>query len=117
MGLPATGVDVAIIADIPAGNLQAVLGSIYGKAQYAADAVGAAIWKADQANGRIDAMEGTVGYAASAAGEALYKVNELTPRVDALEGSVAYATGATGFLDYHLREIAALVSYPVPAYP
>lgn len=117
MGLPATGVDVATLGDIPANNLQAVLGSVYGKAQYAADAVGAAIWKADQANGRIDALEGTVSYAASAAGEALYKVNEVTPRVDALEGSIAYANGLAGFLDYHLRQIGTLVSYPVPAYP
>lgn len=116
MGLAATGVDVAVIADIPAGNLQSVLGAIYGKAQYAADAVGSAIYKADQANGRIDAMEGTLSYATSAAGEALYKADALAPRVDSLEGSVAYATGIAGFLDYHLRQIAGLVSYTVPAY-
>lgn len=117
MGIAATGIDVAVLADIPAGNLQTVLGSIYGKAQYAADAVGSAIYKADQANGRIDAFEGTLTYAAGAAGEAVYRLNELTPRVDALEGSVAYAAGISGFLDYHVRQIAALVSYDMPAYP
>lgn len=36
----AVDVTVAAIDDIPAGNLQVVLGTIYGKAQYAADTVG-----------------------------------------------------------------------------
>ncbi len=116
MGLAATGVDVGNLADIPAGNLQTVLGAIYGKAQYAADAVGGAIYKADQANGRIDALEGTVSYASTAAGEALYKANALAPRVDDLEGSVAYASGIAGFLDYHVRAIGDIVGHAVPVY-
>ncbi|WP_313453377.1 hypothetical protein [Stutzerimonas nitrititolerans] len=130
MGLPASGIDVGQIGDIPAGTLPSVLGTIYGKAQYAAESVGAAIYKADQANARIDALEGTVGYAASVGGEAVFRLNELTPRVDAVEGVAAdasstayaamgtadFASGLAGFLQYHLKEIGAIVNYPVPDY-
>lgn len=83
----ATAVDVAAIDDLDADNLQVVLGQVYGKAKWAADEVGAAAFKADQANTRIDGMEGTVQYAADKA----------------------------GFLDYHIRQIAALVGYTMPA--
>lgn len=131
MGLAATGVDVAAISDIAAGNLQSVLGTIYGKAQYAADAVGAAAYNATQANTRLDVVEGSLATVSSVAYQANSKVDTLTPRVDAVEGVAAdasstayaakgtadYAAGAAGFLDYHLRQIAALVSYTVPAYP
>lgn len=131
MGLPASGIDVSAFSDVAAANLQAVLGTVYGKAQYAADAVGSAIYKADQANARIDALEGTVGYAASTGGEAIYRLNELTPRVEAVEGvaadasAVAYAAQGTadfaaslaGFLDYHVRAIATAVNHPMPAFP
>jgi hypothetical protein len=79
----ATAVDVAIIDDIPAGNLQAVLGTIYGKAKYAADGVGSAIYKAEQAQAKADTLEGQIGYAAS----------------------------GVGTIDYHLRLIAASVGY------
>ena len=85
----ATAVDVAAIDDLDADNLQVVLGQIYGTAKWAAGEVGAAVYKADQANTRLDTMEGTVQYAAD----------------------------NVGFLDYHLRQIAALVSYTVPPSP
>lgn len=131
MGLPATGIDVAIIADIPANNLQAVLGTIYGKAVYAANGVGEAIYKADQANGRLDVVEGSLGTVSSVAFGANSKVDTLIPRVDAVEGVAAdasstayaaqgtaeYAAGAAGFLDYHVRIIAGLVNHTMPAYP
>lgn len=131
MGLAATGVDVAVIADIPAANLQSVLGTIYGKAVYAANGVGEAIYKADQANGRLDYLEGSVAAIAPVAYAANSKVDSLTIRVDAVEGVAAdasavayaaqgtadYAAGAAGFLDFHVRAIAALVSYNVPQYP
>lgn len=83
----ATSVTVSAVDDIPADNLQNVLGAIYGKAQYAAGEVGAATYKADQANTRLDNVEGTVTYAAD----------------------------GVGTLDYHLRQIAALVGYTMPA--
>lgn len=83
----ATTVTVAAVDDIPANNLQVVLGSIYGKAQYAANEVGAATYKADQANSRLDSAEGTIQYAAD----------------------------GVGTLDYHLRQIADLVGYTMPA--
>lgn len=79
----ATAVDVASIDDLPAANLQETLSAIYGKSQYAANAAGAAEYKADQAQAKADS----------------------------LEGSVAYATSGVGTIDYHLREIAALVGY------
>lgn len=131
MGLAATGVDVAAISDISAANLQSVLGTIYGKAVYAANGVGEAIYKADQANGRLDVVEGSLATVSSVAYQANSKADTLTPRVDAVEGVAAdasstayaaqgtadYAAGAAGFLDYHVRAIAALVSYTMPAYP
>lgn len=130
MGLPASGVDVGVIADIPAANLQSVLGTIYGKSVYAANGVGEAIYKADQANGRLDVVEGSLSTAASVAFSANYKIDALVPRVDAVEGVAAdasataysakgtadYVAGLAGFLDFHLREIAAIVSYPIPPY-
>lgn len=85
----ATAVDVAAIDDIPAGNLQVVLGTIYGKAQYAADTVGQ--------------VQGTAQWAADTAGAA--------------QGTAQYAADNVGFLDYHMREIANLVSYTIPPAP
>lgn len=131
MGLPATGIDVSVIADIAAANLQSVLGTIYGKAVYAANGVGEAIYKADQANGRLDVVEGSLATAASVAFSANDKVDALTLRVDAVEGVASdasstayaaqgtadYAAGAAGFLDHHVRAIAALVGHTMPAYP
>jgi len=83
----ATAVDVAAIDDIPAGNLQVVLGKIYGKAQWAADTVGQ--------------VGGTAQWAADTAGAA--------------QGTAQYAADNVGFLDYHIRQIGALVGYTVPA--
>lgn len=85
----ATAVDVAAIDDIPAGNLQVVLGTIYGKAQYAADTVGQ--------------VQGQAQWAADTAGAA--------------QGTAQHAANQAGFLDYHLRQIATLVSYVVPPAP
>lgn len=79
----ATAVDVAAIDDLAATNLQDVLGQIYGKAKYAADGVGSAIYKADQAQAKADT----------------------------LEGSINWATAGVGTIDYHVREIANLVGY------
>lgn len=96
----ATAVTVAAIDDIPASDLQSVLGSIYGKAQYAANGVGEAIYKADQANSRLDTLEGTVQWAADTVGS--------------VQGTAQYAADRAGFLDYHLRQIAGMVGYTVP---
>lgn len=79
----ATAVDVAVIDDLAASNLQDVLGQIYGKAKYAADGVGEAIYKAEQAQLGVDNLGGTVQYAAN----------------------------GVGTLDYHVRVIAGLVGY------
>lgn len=79
----ATAVEVAAIADLEAGNLQDILGQIYGKAQWAAEEVGSALYKADAAQ----------------------------TKADSLEGSINWATAGVGTIDYHLREIANLVGY------
>lgn len=79
----ATAVDVAAIDDIPAGNLQEVLGVMYGTTKYAAQAAGSAEFKADQAQAKADTLEGQIGWAAA----------------------------GVGTIDYHLREIANLVGY------
>lgn len=63
----ATAVDVAAIDDIPADNLQAVLGTVYGKAQYAANAVGAA--------------QGTAQYAADNVGFLDYHLRQIAALV------------------------------------
>lgn len=85
----AVDVTVAAVDDIPAGNLQVVLGTIYGKAQYAADTVGQ--------------VQGQAQWAADTAGAA--------------DGKATYATNMAGFLDYHIRQIGTLVGYTVPAAP
>lgn len=79
----ATAVDVASIDDLPADNLQNILGAIYGKAQYAAGAAGAAEYKADQAQAKADTLEGQIGWAAA----------------------------GVGTLDYHVRIMAGLIGY------
>lgn len=79
----ATAVDVAAIDDLPADNLQNILGSIYGKAQYAASAAGAAEYKADQAQAKADT----------------------------LEGQIAWAAAGVGTIDYHLRIMASMIGY------
>lgn len=100
----AVAVDVSAIGTgtdaIPAGNLQDVLGTIYGKAQYAANGVGEAIYKADQANLRIDVVGGTADYAANAAGEA--------------KGEAAWAAQKVGAIHYHLQQIGGQLGYVVP---
>lgn len=79
----ATAVDVAAVDDIPAGNLQEVLGVMYGTTKYAAQAAGSAEYKAAQAQAKADQLEGQIGWA---------------------------ATGV-GTIDFHVREIANLVGY------
>lgn len=79
----ATAVDVANVGDIPANNLQDFLGAVVGKAQYAADAAGSALFKAEAAQTSADAIAGTANYAAA----------------------------GVGTIDYHVRIIAGLVGY------
>lgn len=79
----ATAVDVAAVGDIPAGNLQDVLGTIYGKTEYAA----------------------------SAAGSAEYKANQAQAKADTLEGQIQWAAAGVGTMDYHLRQISTLIGY------
>lgn len=78
-----TAVDVLASGDLPASNLQVFLDGLVGKVQYAADAAGAAVFKANQAQASADAIAGTANYAA----------------------------GGVGTLDYHVRLIANLVGY------
>ncbi len=77
----ATAVDVAALADIPAGNLQDVLGTIYGKAVYAADNVGTALYDANLAKDLANGAQGTAQYAADTAGFVDFQLRAL---VDAL---------------------------------
>ncbi len=87
--IAATAVDVQAVADIPAGNLQVVLGKIYGKAQYAADGVGEAIYKADQANTRLDSVEGVASDASSIAYGAKGQLdNYVAPKVGQLDSEM-----------------------------
>lgn len=65
------------------------MGTVYGKAQYAADTVGQ--------------VQGQAQWAADTAGSA--------------SGTAQYAADQAGFLDYHLRQIAALVGYAMPPVP
>lgn len=87
--MDASAVTVYPIDDLPMGNLQDILGQIYGKAQYAANNVGAALYKADQAQAKADQIDGKAQYAADTA----------------------------GFVEYHLRQIADIVGYTVPVNP
>lgn len=73
----ATAVDVAVIADIPANNLQVVLGTIYGKAVYAADNVGAALYDADYAKTLANNAQGTATWAGDTAGFVDYQIRAL----------------------------------------
>lgn len=79
----ATAVDVAVIDDLAADNLQVVLGQIYGKAQWAAGEVGSALYKAEAAQAKADS----------------------------LEGSINWATAGVGTIDYHVRVMAGLLGY------
>lgn len=79
----ATAVDVAAVDDLAADNLQNVLGQVYGKAKWAADQVGAALYKADQAQAKADT----------------------------LEGSINWATAGVGTIDYHVRVMAGMIGY------
>lgn len=79
----ATAVDVAAVDDLAADNLQVVLGQIYGKAKYAADGVGSAIYKAEAAQAKADTLEGSIGW----------------------------ATAGVGTIDYHVRVMAGLIGY------
>lgn len=83
----ATAVEVAAFADVPAGDLQSTLGTVYGKAVYAADNVGAALFDANLAKEMANDAAGKGQYAADKA----------------------------GFLDYHVRAIATQIGYTMPA--
>lgn len=95
----AVAVQVAQVADIPAGNLQEVLGSIYGKAVYAADNVGAALYKADQAQAKADEVAGQAQYAADTAGSVQGTLDNyvapLTGKMNAEMDQVFAALGLT----------------------
>lgn len=79
----ATAVDVAAIDDLPASDLQDILGQMYGKVQYAASAAGSAEYKADQAQAKADTLEGSIGW----------------------------ATAGVGTIDYHVRIMAGMIGY------
>lgn len=87
--MDASAVTVYPIADLPMGNLQDILGQIYGKAVYAADNVGAAIYKAEQAQAKADTIEGQAQWSAD----------------------------AVGFLHYHLQQMGDQIGYTVPGIP
>jgi hypothetical protein len=83
----ATAVEVAAFADVPAGDLQSTLGTVYGKAAYAADNVGGA----------------------------LYDANLAKDMAGVADGKAQYAADRAGFLDYHVRAIATQIGYTMPA--
>ena len=87
MSIPANTVDVGALGTspdiIPAQTLDLVLGEIFGKAVWAANNVGAALYKADAAQATADTIQGIAQYAADKA----------------------------GYLEYHLQQIALLVNY------
>lgn len=72
--------------EIPAGNVQGVLATVYGKAQYAADNVGKALYDADQAKTLANAAQGTAtdasGVAYAAKGELDNYVKPLVGKLD-----------------------------------
>ena len=53
--------------EIPAGNVQGALASVYGKAQYAANNVGAALYDANLAKNLANAAQGTATDASNVA--------------------------------------------------
>lgn len=95
--IAATAVDVAAVGDIPAGNLQAVLGAVVGKAQYAADTAGSAEYKADQATLRLDAVEGKATDASTVAYEAKGQLDGyVAPRVGKMDAEMTQVFTALG---------------------
>lgn len=95
--IAATAVDVQAISDIPAGNLQVVLGKIYGKAEYAANGVGEAIYKADQANTRLNSVEGIAADASSTAYNAKGQLDGyVAPKVGQLDSEMTQVFAELG---------------------
>lgn len=90
----ATAVEVAEVGDIPADNLQNVLGVINGKADYAATAAGTADAKATNAQAAANAAAGTAQWAADTAG--------------AVQGTVDnYVAPLTGKMDAEMTQVFA----------
>jgi hypothetical protein len=93
----AVAVNVPAIADIPAGDLVQTLGTVYGKAVYAADNVGAALYKADQAQAKADEVEGKAQYAADTAGATAGTVdNYVAPLVGKMDSEMNQVFAALG---------------------
>ncbi|MBK3745449.1 hypothetical protein G3A39_40505 [Paraburkholderia aspalathi] len=81
----ATTITTAAIDDIPAGNVQGVLGTVYGKAQYAANNVGAALYDANLAK---DIGNAAQGIATDASGVAYAAKGQLDNYVAPLVGKL-----------------------------
>ncbi len=93
----AVAVNVGPIADIPAGTLPSTLGAIYGKAQYAADNVGKALYDSNLAKDLANAAQGTADYAAGAAGDAKGQLdNYVAPTVGKLDAEMTQIFTALG---------------------
>lgn len=90
----ATTITTAAIAagtpdEIPAGNVQGVLASVYGKAQYAANNVGAALYDANLAKDLANAAQGTATDASNVAYSTKGTVdNYLSPLVGKLNSEM-----------------------------
>lgn len=76
--------------EIPAGNVQNVLGAVYGKAQYAANNVGKALYDADLAKSLANDAQGTATDASSVAYAAKGELdNYVKPLVGKLDGEMS----------------------------
>lgn len=75
--------------EIPAGNVQGALATIYGKAQYAANNVGAALYDANLAKDLANAAQGTATDASNVAYSTKGTVdNYLSPLVGKLNSEM-----------------------------
>lgn len=75
---------------IPAGNVQGALATIYGKAQYAANNVGAALYDANLAKDIGNAAQGTAADASNVAYAAKGELdNYVKPLVGKLDGEMS----------------------------
>lgn len=87
--MKATDVMIEAVDDLPRDNLQNMAGAIYGKAKYAADQVGSALYKAEHAQ----------------------------ETADSISGQAQWSANAVGFLHYHLKAVGEVVGYDVPEIP
>jgi hypothetical protein len=100
----ATTITTSVIAantpdEIPAGNVQGVLATVYGKAQYAANNLGKALYDADLAKTLANAAQGTANDASSVAyackGELDNYVKPLVGKLDSEMAQVFTELGLT----------------------